>query len=67
MNRRTEARTRAAALARRREDVRTAMADMKEALGKTNDAGSRTAWVLPAAAGALGIAIAWSLRRLRKR
>ena len=74
MRRESEARARAAALARRRDEVREAVADVRGALERAG--GPRlaefpgragAAWVLPIAAGALGIAIAWSLRRFRKR
>ena len=73
MSRRSEALARAAALARRRDDVREAVAEMRGALDRAG--GSRLAafparggaWILPLAAGALGIAIAWSLRRRRNR
>lgn len=73
MSRRSEARARAGKLARRRDDVREATARFRDALegaggdrlsGKTALTGT---WVLPIAAGAVGIAIAWSLRRLWNR
>ncbi|MDE2852411.1 MAG: hypothetical protein OYL92_11710 [Acidobacteriota bacterium] len=73
MSRQSEARARAAALARRRDDVREAMADVRGALDRAGAPrlaalpGKGGAWVLPIAAGALGIAIAWSLRRFRNR
>ena len=73
MSRQSEARAREAALARRRDDVREAMVDVRGALERAGGprlaafTGKSGAWVLPIAAGALGIAIAWSLRRLRKR
>lgn len=68
MRRESEARARAAALARRRDDVREAVADVRGALERAGGPRLRAgAWVLPIAAGALGIAIAWSLRRFRKR
>ena len=74
MRRESEARARAAALARRRDDVREAVADVRGALEQAGGARlaalpgrAGAAWVLPIAAGGLGIAIAWSLRRFRKR
>ncbi|MDE2690957.1 MAG: hypothetical protein OXI49_10625 [Acidobacteriota bacterium] len=79
MRRQSEARARAAALARRRDEVREAVADVRGALeraggprlaafsGRSSPGRAGAAWVLPIAAGALGIAIAWSLRRFRKR
>lgn len=73
MSRQSEERARTAALARRRDDVREAMADVRGALEKAGGPrlsafpGKGGAWVLPIAAGALGIAIAWSLRRFRNR
>ena len=73
MSRQLEARERAAALARRRDDVREAIADVRGALEGAGGPrlavlpGKSGAWVLPVAAGALGIVIAWSLRRLRNR
>ena len=59
-------------LVHRRDDTREAVAQVRRALGDVGGTHlSRvrvgTAWVLPVAAGAVGIAIAWSLRRLRKR
>ncbi len=72
MSRRSEERRRAAVLARRRDETKEAVEQVRRALG--NVAGTDlsrvragAAWVLPVAAGAVGIAIAWSLRRLRKR
>lgn len=72
MSRRSEARRRAALLARRRDDTREAVEQVRSALrdvGGTDLSRVRSgkAWVLPIAAGAVGIAIAWSLRRLRNR
>lgn len=67
MSRRSEERARAAILARRREDFREAMTDVRGAIERASGARVGAAWVLPVAAGALGIAIAWSLRRLRSR
>lgn len=73
MSRQSEARAREAALARRRDDVREAVAEVRGALEQAGGPrlaafpGRAGAWVLPIAAGALGIAIAWSLRRLRNR
>ena len=78
MSRRSEERARAAALARRRDDVREALAEMRGAVDRAGGRrlaafagrsapGRAGAWVLPIAAGALGIAVAWSLRRLRNR
>lgn len=67
MSRRSEAQARAAALARRRDDVREAMADVRGALERAGGPRLNAAWVLPIAAGALGVAVAWSLRRLRNR
>ena len=73
MSRRSEAQARAAELARRRDDVREAMAEVRGALERAGGprlaafSGKGGAWVLPIAAGALGIAVAWSLRRLRNR
>lgn len=72
MSRRSEARRRAALLSRRRDDTREALEHVRKALGDvggTDLSRVRTgaAWVLPVAAGAVGIAIAWSLRRLRKK
>ena len=72
MSRRSEARRRAAVLARRRDDTREALEQVRSALGDvggTDLRGARPgkAWVLPIAAGAVGIAIAWSLRRFRNR
>jgi len=73
VSRQSVARARAAALARRRDDVREAVAEVRDALERAGGPrlaalpGKGGAWVLPIAAGALGIAIAWSLRRLRNR
>gem|GEM_PF-2299604 len=72
MSRRSEERRRAAVLARRRDDTKEAVEQVRRALGDVGGTDlSRVrvgaAWVLPVAAGAVGIAIAWSLRRLRKR
>ena len=67
MSRKSEERARAAALARRRDDVREAMAEVKGALEQAGGPRLSSAWVLPIAAGALGIAIAWALRRRRDR
>ncbi|MDE2977636.1 MAG: hypothetical protein OXU63_08965 [Acidobacteriota bacterium] len=83
MRRQSEARERAAALARRRDEVREAVADVRGALERVgvprlaalsgrsspgrSSPGRAGVWVLPLAAGALGITIAWSLRRLRNR
>lgn len=72
MSRRSEARRRAAVLARRRDDTREALHQVRGALGDVGGVdltGARSGkiWVLPIAAGAVGIAIAWSLRRLRNR
>ena len=72
MSRRSEARARAAVLAGRRDDTREALDQVRRALGDvggTNLSRVRTggAWVLPVTAGAVGIAIAWSLKRLWKR
>ena len=43
------------------------MTDVRGAIERASGARMGAAWVLPIAAGALGIAIAWSLRRLRSR
>ena len=72
MSRRSEARKRAALLARRRDDTREALGQVRRALGDVGGTDlsrvrTGTAWVLPVAAGAVGIAIAWSLRRFRNR
>ncbi len=72
MSRRSEARRRAALLARRRDDTREALEQVRGALGDmggTDMSGARAgkAWVLPIAAGVVGIALAWSLRRFRNR
>ena len=72
MSRRSEARKRAALLVRRRDDTREAVEQVRRALGDMGGADlsrvrAGTAWVLPVAAGAVGIAVAWSLRRLRKK
>ncbi len=72
MSGRSEARKRAALLARRRDDTREALEQVRRALGDVGGADlsrvrAGTVWVLPVAAGAVGIAIAWSLRRLRNR
>ena len=66
MSRRSEARRRAAVLARRRDDTREALHQVR---GGNDLSGALPGkvWVLPIAAGAVGIAIAWSLRRLRNR
>ena len=71
MSRRSEERRRAALLARRRDDTKEAVEQVRRALGDVGgtDLGKGrvgAAWVLPVAAGAVGIAIAWSLRRFRK-
>ena len=68
MSRRSEARRRAALLARRRDDTREALEQVRGALGDVGGTALRRAlpgkaWVFPLAAGAVGIAIAWSLRR----
>ena len=71
MSRRSEERRRAALLARRRDDTKEAVEQVRRALGDVGGTGIGkarvgAAWVLPVAAGAVGIAIAWSLRRFRK-
>ena len=58
-------------LARRRDDTKEAVEQVRRALGDVGgtDLGKvrvGAAWVLPVAAGAVGIAIAWSLRRFWK-
>ncbi len=65
MSRRSsEALAKAAAVQRRRDDVGEALADLRHGLGGAPGRPVVGPWFLPLVAGACGLVVAWSLRRL---